>query len=154
MHYWLFKSEPGEFSVDDLAACPGRKTEWDGVRNFQARNFLRDSIKKGDLGFFYHSSCAEPGIVGIVEIVREAHPDLTAFDPHSKHFDDGSARENPRWFVVDLRLKRKLAKTISLEKLKNYAASSLSGMQLLKRGNRLSVMPIDEREWKFILSLE
>lgn len=154
MKYWLLKTEPGEFGIDDLSASPKRTTQWDGVRNYQARNFLRDELKKGDLAFFYHSSCAEPGITGIVEITREAYPDDTAFDPADKHYDPKSDRSNPRWFVVDVRLQRKLKKPLSLAKLKKYAGDSLSELQLLKRGNRLSVMPVSSDDWQFILSLE
>jgi predicted RNA-binding protein with PUA-like domain len=154
MKYWLIKSEPGEFSIDDLKACPGKTTYWDGVRNYQARNFIRDDMKKGDLAFFYHSSCDVPGIVGIVEITSNAYPDETAFDPKDKHYDPKSDPENPRWFVVDVQLKRALKNPLTLAKLKQYAGDSLSGLQLLKRGNRLSVMPVTAKEWKFILSLE
>jgi len=154
MNYWLFKSEPGEFSISDLAASPRKTTCWDGVRNYQARNFMRNDMKKGDLAFFYHSSCAEPGIAGIVEIVREAYPDETAFDPDDKHYDPKSERANPRWFHVDVRLKRTFKTPVTLTKLKQYAGDRLSGMRLLKRGNRLSVMPVSSKEWKFVLSLE
>jgi predicted RNA-binding protein with PUA-like domain len=154
MAYWLLKSEPGSFSIDDLAACPRRTTAWDGVRNFQARNFIRDGMKKGDSAFFYHSSCPEPGIAGIVKITREAYADSTALDRASTHFDPRSTREEPIWYVVDVRLERKFAHVLTLEKLKQHAASSLSSMLLLKRGNRLSVMPVTAREWKFILALE
>lgn len=153
MRRWLLKSEPESFSIEDLAKCPGQTTAWDGVRNFQARNFIRDTMKKGDLAFFYHSSCDVPGIVGIVEITREAYPDATALDTHSKYFDPKSTAEEPRWYVVDVRLKRKLRQTLTLEKLKQFAASSLSELILLKRGSRLSVMPISDDEWKFITSL-
>jgi predicted RNA-binding protein with PUA-like domain len=148
------KSEPGEFSIDDLESSPKRTTCWDGVRNYQARNFLRDDIKKGDLAFFYHSSCAEPSITGIVEITRSAYADDTAFDSNHKHFDPKSRRESPRWFVVDVRLKRKFKNPITLAKLKRHAADSLSELHLLKRGNRLSVMPVAPKDWQFILSLE
>lgn len=154
MAYWLLKSEPGKFSIDDLAASPGRTTAWDGVRNFQARNFMRDGMKKGDSAFFYHSSCPEPGIAGIVKITREAYADATALDRASAHFDPRSSMENPLWCVVDVRLERKLARVLTLEKLKQHAASSLSSLLLLQRGNRLSVMPVSERDWNFILTLE
>lgn len=154
MNHWLFKSEPDAFGIDALAASPGRTTFWDGVRNYQARNFMRDDMKKGDLGFFYHSSCDEPAIVGIVEVRREAYADATAFDPRDKHFDPKSDPREPRWYGVDIRLKRKLKKPITLEKLKQHAAPSLSDMPLLKRGNRLSVMPVAKKEWDFILGLE
>ena len=154
MRYWLLKSEPGDFSIDDLASSPKRTTYWDGGRNYQARNFIRDEMKEGDLAFFYHSSCAEPGIVGIVEITREAYPDETAFDPNDKHFDPKSQRTNPRWFVVDVRLKCKLDNPITLTKLKQRAGDSLSELRLLKRGNRLSVMPIAPKDWQFILAFD
>jgi predicted RNA-binding protein with PUA-like domain len=154
MNHWLLKSEPGEFSIDDLEASPKRTTIWDGVRNYQARNFIRDDMKKGDLAFFYHSGCAEPGIAGIVEITREAYPDDTAFDASDKHFDPKSKPSEPRWFVVDVRFKRKLKKPLPLAKLKQYAGNSLSELQLLKRGNRLSVIPVAPQDWQFILALE
>lgn len=146
------KSEPGEFSIDDLKASPKQTNMWDGVRNYQARNMIRDTIKKGDLAFFYHSACAEPGIVGVMEVVKEAYPDPTAFEPDDKHFDPKSDPKNPRWFVVDLKFKRKLKRTLTLSELK--AHEQLSKMRLLQRGNRLSVMPVEKSEWDFILSLE
>ncbi len=154
MSHWLFKSEPGAFSVDDLAAAPGRRTCWDGVRNFQARNFMRDGMKRGDLAFFYHSNCAEPGIVGVAEVVREAYPDPTAFDPENKHYDAESKPDSPRWLMVDVRLKRKLRRTITLSELKEYADGALRDFVLLRRGNRLSVFPVSAKHWKFILALE
>lgn len=153
MNYWLFKSEPEEFSLDDLKNAKARRDHWDGVRNYQARNFMR-SMKKGDQGFFYHSNCAEPGIVGIVEICREAYPDHTAFDPNDKHFDPKSDPENPRWFMVDVRYKRRLKRLISLQELKEYADSKLAGLALVRRGNRLSVLPVSKPHWNFILKLE
>jgi len=154
MRYWLLKSEPGDFSIDDLAASENQSTCWDGVRNYQARNFIRNEMKKGDLAFFYHSSCAEPGITGIVEITREAYPDETAFDHNDKHFDPKSQRSDPRWYVVDVQLKHKLEKYLTLAKLRQHAGDSLSALQLLKRGNRLSVMPIAPDDWKFILTID
>ncbi len=153
MNYWLFKSEPEEFSLDDLKNAKARRDHWDGVRNYQARNFMR-SMKKGDQGFFYHSNCPEPGIVGIVEICREAYPDHTAFDPNDKHFDPKSDPENPRWFMVDVRYKRRLKRLISLQELKEYADSELAGLALVRRGNRLSVLPVSKPHWNFILKLE
>lgn len=153
MDYWLFKSEPEAFSLNDLKSAKGRRTYWDGVRNYQARNFMR-SMKKGDQGFFYHSNCAEPGIVGIVEICREAYPDHTAFDIHDKHFDAKSDPENPRWDMVDVRYKRQLKRLISLQELKKYADSRLKGLALVRRGNRLSVLPVSKSHWNFILKLE
>ena len=153
MGYWLLKSEPSEFSIDDLARAPGRTTAWDGVRNFQARNFIRDGMKTGDLAFFYHSSCPEPGIAGIVKITREAYGDSTALDRASANFDARSSSEEPIWYVVDVRLERKLERVLTLEKLKQHAASILSSLPLLKRGNRLSVMPVTKHDWDFILAL-
>ena len=154
MNYWLFKSEPDAFSIDDLAAAPKQTSAWDGVRNFQARNMLRDSIKKGDEAFFYHSSCAVPGIAGIISIAKEGYPDLTAFDAKHDHYDPDSKRDAPRWFVVDVKLKRKFSRVITLEELRAHAAKRLSEFVLLRRGNRLSVMPVTKKDWDFILTLE
>jgi predicted RNA-binding protein with PUA-like domain len=154
LNYWLLKSEPSSYSIDDLAAEPRTTTSWDGVRNYQARNLIRDEMKKGDQAFFYHSSCAVPGIVGIVEIVRTAYPDHTAFDAKDHHFDPDSDPANPRWYMVDVRLVRKLDRVISLRELKSQAGRALAGMKLLARGNRLSVMPVSAAHWKFVLSLE
>jgi predicted RNA-binding protein with PUA-like domain len=154
MNYWLMKSEPATFSVDDLAACKGRSTAWDGVRNFQARNFLRDQMKKGDLAFFYHSSCEVPGIAGIVKVVREGYPDPTAFDAAHDHYDVDSDRAAPRWFMVDVKLERKLPRVITLDELRSYASGKLKNMVLLKRGNRLSITPVTKQEWEFIAALE
>lgn len=152
MQYWLMKSEPSEFSYDDLLARTARTEQWDGVRNYQARNMLRDQMKKGDQVFFYHSNCALPGIVGIAEIVREGYPDHTAFDPNSKHPDPSSDPANPRWFMVDVRHVRKLKRTITLAELKERP--ELADLALVRRGNRLSIMPVSPAEWDFILSLE
>ncbi|MBI4695227.1 MAG: EVE domain-containing protein [Gammaproteobacteria bacterium] len=152
MRYWLMKSEPASFSLDTLKACPKKTTMWDGVRNYQARNFLRDEFERGDLAFFYHSSCEEPGIVGIVEVVKEAYPDPTALDPENHHYDPREKAEAPRWFVVDVKLKRALKRTIGLAELKTHEA--LAGMRLLATGNRLSVMPVSAEEWRYILALE
>lgn len=153
MNYWLFKSEPSSFSIDDLARAPGHKTAWDGVRNYQARNMLRDEMKKGDRAFFYHSSCEVPGITGIVEVVRAGYPDVTAFDPKDHHFDPDSDPHAPRWFMVDVKLVRKFARNITLDELKRHAGGKLKDLQLLKRGTRLSVMPVSAQSWKFILAL-
>ena len=153
MNYWLMKSEPEAFSIDDLARAPQKTTCWDGVRNYQARNMLRDQMKKGDLAFFYHSNCEVPGIVGIVEIVREGYPDHTAFDPEDHHFDPKSDAKNPRWFMVDVKLKKKFSRVVSLRELKACTNKSLSGFQLLAKGNRLSVMPVTALQWNFIESL-
>src|SRR5580698_7261223 len=154
MNHWLLKSEPGTFSIDDLAAAPRRTTAWDGVRNFQARNTLRDSMKKGDLAFFYHSSCAVPGIAGIVSIVKEGYPDKTAFDAKDDHYDAGSKPDAPRWFAVDVKLVRKFERIITLDELRQHAAKALKDFVLLRRGNRLSVMPVTKKDWDFVLALE
>lgn len=153
MNYWLFKNEPEDFSIDDLASTPGKTTHWDGVRNYQARNFMRDDMKRGDQGFYYHSNCEVPAVVGIVEIVREAYPDHTAFDAGDPHFDPKSDPEDPRWFMVDVKLKRKLRRSIPLQEIKEHA-DRLEGFHLIQRGNRLSVMPVRPQHWKLILSLE
>lgn len=152
MNYWLMKSEPDAFSIDDLAAMPKKTEHWDGVRNYQARNMMRDQMKKGDLVFFYHSNCKVPGIVGIAEVVREGYPDHTAFDPEDIHYDPKSKPEKPTWIMVDIKFQRKLKRTISLEELKDRP--ELEGMALVRRGNRLSVMPVSAEEWTFILGLE
>lgn len=149
MKYWLMKSEPETFSMDDLMTRPRQTEHWDGVRNYQARNFLRDQMKKGDLAFFYHSNCKIPGIVGIVEIAKEGYPDFTAFDSQSKYFDADSSPDKPRWYMVDIKFKEKFNKIISLEELKNIP--ELENMPLVRKGNRLSVMPVTENEWKVIL---
>ena len=154
MNHWLLKSEPDTFGIDALAAAPRKTTAWNGVRNYQARNMLRDSIKKGDRAFFYHSSCALPGVAGIVEVVKGAHPDETAFDPKSEYFDADSKRESPRWYAVDVRLVRKFKHLIALDELRKYQASSLKDLVVLRRGNRLSVTPVTLTEWDFILTLE
>jgi predicted RNA-binding protein with PUA-like domain len=151
--YWLFKSEPDTFSIDDLAAMPRRTTHWDGVRNYQARNMMRDGMKRGDLGFFYHSSCAEPAVVGTVKIVKQGYPDHTAFDSGSEYFDADSDPANPRWYMVDVQLVRRFAQPVTLETLRRHADGRLKDLLILRRGNRLSVTPVGEGEWKFINSL-
>jgi len=152
MRYWLMKSEPGEFSIDDLQQKPDQTEPWDGVRNYQARNFMRDAMRVGDQAFFYHSNCKAPGIVGIMEIVREGYPDHTAFDPGSNHFDPKSDPDKPRWMMVDVKYVRHTERVISLAELKEH--DELAGMKLLQKGNRLSVMPLSEHEWFYILGLE
>ncbi|MBN8740621.1 MAG: EVE domain-containing protein [Lysobacterales bacterium 69-70] len=150
MRYWLMKSEPEEFSIDALAK---KKLEpWNGVRNYQARNYMRDGMKVGDGVLFYHSNCAEPGVVGIAEIRSEAHPDPSQFDPKSDYYDPASKREEPRWLLVDVGYKRKLKRTITLAELKDRP--QLQNLALVKKGNRLSVMPVSRSEWDDILSLE
>jgi predicted RNA-binding protein with PUA-like domain len=153
MAYWLMKSEPGVFGIDDLAKSPRKTTHWDGVRNFQARNFMRDEMRRGDLAFFYHSSCDEPGVVGIVEIVKEGYPDRTAFDKDDDHFDPDSDPANPRWYMVDVRMKRKFRRTITLATLREHEQRALKGLALLKRGNRLSITPVSAAHWQFIVDL-
>lgn len=147
MRYWLMKSEPSEMSIDGLAAQPGQTVAWDGVRNYQARNFMRHQMQIGDLAFFYHSSCPQPGIAGIVEISRLAYPDETQFDPASKYYDPKSTRENPRWFNVEVRFLKK-TRLLSLKELRSYP--ELAGMRILQKGNRLSITPVDPSEWVFI----
>jgi len=152
MACWLVKSEPDEFSIDDLYKAPKRTEHWDGVRNYQARNFMRDGMKKGDEVFFYHSNCETPGIVGIAMVAREAYPDHTAFDPDDPHYDPKSDPDDPRWLMVDVKYVRKLQRTIPLSELKNNP--SLENMALVRKGNRLSVMPVSEQEWNAILDME
>ncbi len=152
MNYWLFKSEPDVFGLEHLRRQPGKKDHWDGVRNYQARNMMRDEMRKGDLGFFYHSNCETPGIAGIVTVVREAYPDFTSWDPKSRYYDPKSTPENPRWFMVDVRYKRKLKRLIPLAELKEYP--QLSNFALVRKGNRLSIMRVSEQDWEFILGLE
>jgi predicted RNA-binding protein with PUA-like domain len=154
MNHWLFKSEPDTFGIDALAKAPKQTSAWDGVRNYQARNMLRDSIKKGDLAFFYHSSCDVPGIAGIVSISRGGYPDVTAFDPKHHHYDADSKQDSPRWYVVDVKLVRKLKRVITLDELRAHADKRLKDFVLLRRGNRLSVMPVSNKDWDFILTLE
>jgi predicted RNA-binding protein with PUA-like domain len=154
MNHWLLKSEPATFSIDDLAARPKRTTAWDGVRNYQARNMLRDSMKKGDLAFFYHSSCDVPGIAGIVTVVKSGYPDQTAFQPKHDHYDPESNVNEPRWYVVDVKLVRKLKRVVTLDDLRKHSDDALAELVLLRRGNRLSVTPVTKKDWDFILTLE
>ncbi len=158
MAYWLMKSEPDAFGIDDLAARPGQTEPWDGVRNYQARNMMRDAMRIGDQVLFYHSNCKEPGIVGIAEVVREGYPDHTAFDPDAKYYDPSSDPDSPRWFMVDLRYVRHLKRTITLTELKELAAAHpdgpLADFPLVRRGNRLSIMPATDAQWALILGLE
>ena len=150
MRYWLMKSEPDEFSIDDLAAAPGRSVAWYGVRNYQARNFMRDQMRLGDQVFFYHSSCPEPGIAGLATVSKQAYPDATQFERKSKYFDAKATPETPRWFNVDVKLKRK-TRLVSLDELRMH--HELATMRILQRGNRLSVTPVDPAEWEFVLGL-
>ena len=153
MNYWLMKSEPDVFSIDDLKNAPKKTTCWDGVRNYQARNMMRDDMKRGDRVFYYHSNCDEPGIVGIARITKQSYPDHTAFDPKDPHYDPKSDPENPRWFMVDIAYVRKFRETVSLKALREYADNSLKDFALLRRGNRLSVMPVAPDAWTFIEAL-
>jgi predicted RNA-binding protein with PUA-like domain len=150
MAHWLLKSEPDVFSIDDLQRL--RTTGWEGVRNYQARNYMRDGMKRGDLAFFYHSSCARPGIAGVAEVVREARPDPTQFDRRSPYYDPGSSPEAPRWLMVDVRFRRRMKRLITLEELKGHR--QLAALPLVRRGNRLSVMPVTPAQWAFILARE
>jgi predicted RNA-binding protein with PUA-like domain len=152
MNYWLMKSEPDAFSIDSLQKSSNQTAHWDGVRNYQARNMMRDEMKVGDQVFFYHSNCALPGIVGIMEITKEAYPDYLAFDVNDPHYDPNSDPDNPRWVMVDVKFVRHLIRTISLHELKPYP--EMTGLPLVQRGNRLSIMPVSKEQWDFILSLE
>jgi predicted RNA-binding protein with PUA-like domain len=151
--YWLLKSEPDSFGIEDLARAPRKTASWDGVRNYQARNALRDAMKKGDQAFFYHSSCAVPGIAGIVTVVKEGYSDPTAFQRGHHHYDADSDPENPRWFMVDVRLERQFARIVTLDELRAYAGGPLRNMIVLRKGNRLSVVPVTKSEWQFVLGL-
>jgi predicted RNA-binding protein with PUA-like domain len=148
MAYWLMKSEPDEFSIDDLAKAPKRSTPWFGVRNYQARNFMRDHMKVGDGVLFYHSSCEVPGIAGIAAVASRAYPDASQFDRRSEYFDAKSKRDDPRWMNVDVKLVKK-TRLMPLEEMRSYR--ELAGMRTLRPGNRLSITPVTEAEWKFIL---
>lgn len=150
MRYWLMKSEPDVFSIDDLAAAPNKTTAWWGVRNYQARNFMRDDMRLGDQAFFYHSSCPEPGIAGIVKVVCRAYPDATQFDRHSEYFDPAATTHQPRWFNVDVKLVRK-TRLITLPELRSHP--ELATMRVLQRGNRLSITPVEPSEWQFVIQL-
>lgn len=149
MQYWLFKSEPDAFSIDDLAAMPDQTEHWDGIRNYQARNFLRDQVKLGDQVFFYHSSCKDVGIVGVAEVVRESYPDHTQFDPESKYYDPKSSPDNPRWMMVDIKLKQKFSKILPLKTIK--AMPEITDIGLVKKGHRLSIMPVTDIEWNLLM---
>ena len=151
MKYWLFKTEPGSYSFADLAAERDQTTGWDGVRNFQARNFLRDDVKIGDLVFFYHSNAEPAGIAGIARVVQEAHPDPTAFDATDKHFDPKSDRAAPTWFQVSIRAVVAIDPMLELPRLRTIP--ELSGMELLRKGSRLSVQPVRKSEWDAIVKL-
>ena len=148
MNYWLMKSEPDECSIDDVLAAPGRKTAWSGVRNYQARNFMRDGMRVGDGVLFYHSSCEEPGIAGIAEVASAAYPDASQFDKKSPYYDAASKKEAPRWVNVDVRALKK-TKLVPLAELRRHKA--LAAMRLLRPGNRLSITPVSAAQWKYIM---
>ncbi|MBK7983682.1 MAG: EVE domain-containing protein [Candidatus Competibacteraceae bacterium] len=153
MGYWLLKSDATAFGFTDLETAPAQTTPWEGVRNYQARNLLRDSLRLGDQAFFYHSGPPNPAIAGIVEVVRAGYPDETAFDPESPYYDPASSREQPRWYRVDVRLIRRLRRPVTLAELKRYP-EALADFALLRRGNRLSVLPVTAAQWGFVLDLE
>ncbi len=152
MHYWLMKSEPDTFGIDDLASRPHQTEPWDGVRNYQARNFMRDEMQVGDKVFFYHSNCETPAIVGIAQVASAAYPDPTAFDPASRYYDPKSSPDAPRWFLVDVKFVRRLKRPITLVELK--ASPELEEFPLVRRGNRLSIMPVTAEQWRLILARE
>ncbi|MBW0432731.1 EVE domain-containing protein [Leptospira yasudae] len=151
MKHWLFKTEPDVFSIDDLYNAPSHIAPWEGVRNYQARNFLRDSIKKGDLVLFYHSRANPLSIVGIAEVVKPGYPDHFAFDPSHKYFDPKSKAENPTWYMVDIKFKKKFPKPVTMEEMKTQKA--LKNMVLLQKGSRLSIQPVSPAEFQFVLGL-
>jgi predicted RNA-binding protein with PUA-like domain len=150
MAYWLMKIEPDECSVDDLSKLPGRQVPWTGVRNYQARNFMRDDMKPGDGVLYYHSSCPEPGVAGIAEVASAAYPDATQFDPKHKYHDPASKPDDPRWVNVDIRLKRK-TRLLPLAEMREHP--ELASMRVLQRGNRLSITPVTDDEWRAVMRL-
>ena len=153
MAYWLMKSEPDAFGIEDLKSRPAKTEPWDGVRNYQARNFMRDDMKKGDEIFFYHSNCKVPGIVGIATVASTAYPDPTQFDPDSDYFDPKSDPDDPRWILVDVKYKRRLKRILSLAEIKDHA-EALGDFALVRKGNRLSIMPVSAEQWDYLLGLE
>ncbi|QSH39373.1 EVE domain-containing protein [Candidatus Kaiserbacteria bacterium] len=149
MNYWLFKTEPTSYGIDDLMR--DKREHWDGVRNYQARNMLRDDIKKGDMVIFYHSSCKVPAAVGVAEVVKEGYPDFTAWDPQSEHPDSKSTQEKPLWFMVDISFRKKFKNPVALQDMRTI--SKLSDMRLLQRGNRLSLFPISKKHFDTLVEL-
>ncbi len=149
--YWLMKTEPETYSIDDLASEKNKTTHWDGVRNYQARNFMRDDMRKGDEVLLYHSNAKPPGVVGVCTIVKESYPDFTAFDPKDKHYDPKSKQDEPRWFMVDIKLKKTFKELIGLDYLKTVKA--LDGMVLLTKGSRLSVQPVTKKQFETIVKI-
>ena len=150
MRYWLMKSEPSDVSIDDLSSLPEKTIAWYGVRNYQARNFMRDQMRVGDPVFFYHSSCSEPGIAGIAEVCKLAYPDATQFDPTSKYFDPKATSQSPRWFNVEVKFIKK-TRLVGIKELRSY--TDLSSLRILQTGNRLSITPVDPSEWQFIMGI-
>ena len=150
-NYWLMKSEPSCFSLDDLKDCPNSTDHWDGVRNYQARNLLRDQIQPGDGVLFYHSNCPEPAIVGLAKVVREGYPDHTALDPREKHFDPKASDEKPTWFMVDVQYIAHLPHPLTRDDLRKHPV--LCGMDVLRKGNRLSVQPVTKEQWQEVLAV-
>ncbi len=150
MRYWLMKSEPSDVSIDDLAAMPKQTVAWYGVRNYQARNFMRDQMEVGDKVLFYHSSCEEPGIAGLATISKKAYPDETQFDRRNKYFDPKATRENPRWMNVDVKFAKK-TRLVPIKELREHP--ELANLRILQKGNRLSITPVDPKEYEFILGL-
>jgi predicted RNA-binding protein with PUA-like domain len=151
MKYWLMKSEPDVFSFDDLKKRPKKTEPWNGVRNYQARNFMRDEMKTGDLILFYHSSCEVPGVAGLAKVSSETYPDETQFDEKSEYFDPKATKISPRWFLIDVSYEKDLRIFISLEEIKKH--KKLSEMRLLQRGNRLSILPVTREEFEYIVKL-
>lgn len=151
MKYWLFKSEPNTFSIDDLIKRPKQVEHWDGVRNYQVRNLLKDTIKKGDLALFYHSSCNPPGIAGVMEIVKEGYPDFTSWNPNARYYDPAVNPDHPRWYMVDVKYVEKFPHFISLEEIK--LNPKLKKMIILRKGNRLSITSVTKDEWATILKM-
>ncbi len=152
MNYWLFKSEPEVFGIDHLIKKPKQTEPWDGVRNYQVRNMLREQIQVGDQAFFYHSNCTPPGIAGIIEIVKAGYPDSTAWNPESKYYDPKSTPDHPRWYRVDVRFVKKFKRIITLAELRQHPL--LKNMRVVRTGNRLSITPVTKEEWEVILAME
>jgi len=153
LSHWLIKSEPDDFSIDDLKSQPKKTEPWDGVRNYQARNFMRDDMQRGDQVFFYHSNCKVPGIVGIATVASKPYPDPKQFDPDSKYYDPKSDPNDPRWILVDVKYQRHTKRVISLAEIKSHT-EALGDFALTRRGNRLSIMPVSEEQWEYLLGLE